>query len=213
MKLHTSHDDVQGKKYDNDEFLSLSISILILTKHQNGHKKTQLYLSIHLWLFFQEMTAKPRFDEEINKNVWCDFFKRAVWLNQGVGLFMTRVLTWCINCWCTSFMTHTIWTLVSVGTGTTTVTTIKVATCIVGFIIAVSIWDQVKWTITGIMWVAYTINTNLYVDIGSTTITSIIVAFCGICMIMTITVTDSVRGFTALKINIKLGPFQIILWK
>ena len=39
MKLHTSHDDVQGKKYDNDEFLSLSISILILTKHQNGHKK------------------------------------------------------------------------------------------------------------------------------------------------------------------------------
>ena len=110
-------------------------------------------------------------------------------------------------------MTHTLWTLVSVDTGCTTVTPIKVAACIVHFIIAVSVWDQLKWTITGIMWGAYTINTKSCVDIRSTTITSIIVAFCSICKIIAITVTYIARDFTALKIYTKLGMFQTILWK
>ena len=52
--------------------------------------------------------------------------------------------------------------------------------------------------------------TIICVDIRSTTIISIIVAFCSICTIITISVTYKARNFTALKINIKLGLFQIV---
>ena len=63
------------------------------------------------------------------------------------------------------------------------------------------------------MWVAYTISTNFCVDIRSTTITYIIVAFCSICIIITIAIIHYARDFTALKIKIKFGLFQIILRK
>ena len=102
--------------------------------------------------------------------------------------------------------------MVCVGTRSTTVTSIIVAVCSVGFIIAVTIWYEFLWTIT-VLWVAYTISTNLCVYIRSTTITSIIIAFCSIYMIVTIAIIYKTSKFTALKSNIKCGLFQIILSK
>ena len=102
--------------------------------------------------------------------------------------------------------------MVCVSTHSTTVTSIIVAVCIVGFIVAITIWYELLWAIT-VLWVAYTVSTNMCVDIRSTTFTSIIIAFCSIYVIIAITITYRTRGFTALKSNIKCGLLQIILSK
>ena len=119
-------------------------------------------------------------------------------------------LTVGINRWLC--ITDTIQTMICVSTVSTTVTSIKVAICIVHFIIAETIRYQFLWTIT-VLWIAYTVSTNICVDIRSTTITSIIIAFCVIYMIITITIIYKTRKFTALKSNIKCGLLQIILSK
>ena len=106
-------------------------------------------------------------------------------------------LTVGINRWLC--ITDTIQTMICVSTVSTTVTSIKVAICIVHFIIAETIRYQFLWTIT-VLWIAYTVSTNLCVDIRSTTIASIIVAFCDIYMIITITIIYTTRGLTALKL-------------
>ena len=112
------------------------------------------------------------------------------------------LLTVCICWW--SFMTQTIRTIICNCTWTTAIPTVKVTICIVGFIIAISIANQIKWNCTVQIFITVTFSTIICVDIRSTTITSIIVAFCSICSIIAITVIYLVRDFTALKIYTKL---------
>ena len=109
-------------------------------------------------------------------------------------------------------MAQTIRTIFFVCASSATVPTIIITICNIGFIIAVSITNQIKWTCT-VQNIAGTINTKICVDIISTTITSIIVAFCSIRDIITIIVIYIARGFTALKNKIESSLFLIILWK
>ena len=55
-----------------------------------------------------------------------------------------KALTWCINSYCSSIVTQTIWTLVSVGTLFTTVTPIINTISSIGFIIAMAISNQLS---------------------------------------------------------------------
>ena len=119
-------------------------------------------------------------------------------------------LTVGINRWLC--ITDTIQTMICVSTVSTTVTSIKVAICIVHFIIAETIRYQFLWTIT-VLWIAYTVSTKLCVDIRSTTITSIKIAFLVIQLIFTITISYITRGLTALTIRIEYSVFQLILSK
>ena len=109
-------------------------------------------------------------------------------------------------------MAQTIRTIFCLCASSAAVPTIKITICIIGFIIAVSIANQIKWSCT-VQNIADTIITIIFVDIRSTTIISIIVAFCSICIIITIVVIYIARDFTALKIKIESILFLIILWK
>ena len=55
-----------------------------------------------------------------------------------------KALTWCINSVCSSIVTQTMWAMVSVDTPSTTVTSIKKTTSIIGFIIAMAISNQLS---------------------------------------------------------------------
>ena len=72
-------------------------------------------------------------------------------------------------------MAQTIQTIFCVDTKSTAIPTIKVATCIVGFIITKAIGNQIKWSCTVQIFVTYTFRAPICVHIRSTTIPTIII--------------------------------------
>ena len=72
-------------------------------------------------------------------------------------------------------MAQTIQTIFCVDTKTTAIPTIKVAACIVGFIITKAIGNQIKWSCTVQIFVTCTYRAPIGVHIMSTTIPTIII--------------------------------------